>query len=103
MVEPIKLRHLKKLHIRDVLAHVAQWNGVRSAGFVCSRESCRVFRVGRIEGTPETNNPGNKMLFCATLLAITDSSTVKDWNDLPLNFYSIPNLSIFSNTINAHT
>ena len=29
--------------------------------------------------------------------------TVKDWNDLPLNFYSIPTLSIFSNTINAHT
>ena len=29
--------------------------------------------------------------------------TVKDWNDLPLNFYSIPTLSIFANTINAHT
>ena len=28
--------------------------------------------------------------------------TIKDWNDLPLNFYSIPTLSIFNSTINAH-
>ena len=27
---------------------------------------------------------------------------IKDWNDLPLNFYGIPTLSIFKSTINAH-
>ena len=27
----------------------------------------------------------------------------KDWNDLPLNFYSIPTVSIFNSTINAQT
>ena len=29
--------------------------------------------------------------------------TVKDWNDLPLSFYSIPTSNIFTNSINAHT
>ena len=29
-------------------------------------------------------------------------TALKDWNDLPLNFYSIPTLSIFTSTINAH-
>ena len=28
--------------------------------------------------------------------------TIKDWNDLPLNFYGIPTLSIFNSIINAH-
>ena len=28
--------------------------------------------------------------------------TIKDLNDLPLNFYSIPSLRIFNSTINAH-